>query len=192
MSVFIIAEAGVNHNGCLLYTSIRQPLFSDFDEFSFWGTAAKLTKVNDTLYTECEVGWAWQATQNPGLITLSYFLQFLGSFAPWKVYLAYDALLFACFGAVLGATGWKKYENAVALGLICWCVPWFFTTYCRTIYLKMCIRDRSEVNRLLGDSTKLRQLTGWAPKYTFAQGLAETIAFLRDNLNKYKPDTYLL
>lgn len=119
----------------LVYFAIRQPLFSDFDEFSFWGTAAKLTKVNDTLYTECEVGWAWQATQNPGLITLSYFLQFLGSFAPWKVYLAYDALLFACFGAVLGATGWKKYENAVALGLICWCVPWFFTTYCRTIYL---------------------------------------------------------
>ena len=52
--------------------------------------------------------------------------------------------------------------------------------------------EKSEVNRLLGDSTKLRQLTGWAPKYTFAQGLAETIAFLRDNLNKYKPDTYLL
>ena len=52
--------------------------------------------------------------------------------------------------------------------------------------------EKSEVNRLLGDSTKLRQLTGWAPRYTFAQGLAETIAFLRDNLNKYKPDTYLL
>ena len=52
--------------------------------------------------------------------------------------------------------------------------------------------EKSEVNRLLGDSTKLRGLTGWAPKYTFAQGLAETIAFLRDNLNKYKPDTYLL
>ena len=52
--------------------------------------------------------------------------------------------------------------------------------------------EKSAVNRLLGDSTKLRQLTGWAPKYTCAQGLAETIAFLRDNLNKYKPDTYLL
>ncbi len=52
--------------------------------------------------------------------------------------------------------------------------------------------EKSEVNRLLGDSTKLRGLTGWAPRYTFAQGLAETIAFLRDNLNKYKPDTYLL
>lgn len=119
----------------LVYFAVRQPLFSDFDEFSFWGTAAKLTKVNDTLYTECEVGWAWQATQNPGLITLGYFFQFLGGFAPWKVYLAYDALMFACFGAVLGGVKWKNYPHAVGLALICWTVPWFFTTYCRTVYL---------------------------------------------------------
>jgi len=52
--------------------------------------------------------------------------------------------------------------------------------------------EKSEVNRLLGDATQLRQLTGWAPKYTFAQGLAETIAFLRENMDKYKPDTYMI
>ena len=51
---------------------------------------------------------------------------------------------------------------------------------------QMCIRDRSEVNRLLGDSTKLRELTGWAPQYTFEQGLAATIEFLRGNLDQYK------
>ena len=39
--------------------------------------------------------------------------------------------------------------------------------------------EKSEVNRLLGDSTKLRNLTGWAPQYTFEQGLAATIEFLR-------------
>ncbi|MBQ5754320.1 MAG: SDR family oxidoreductase [Oscillospiraceae bacterium] len=52
--------------------------------------------------------------------------------------------------------------------------------------------EKSEVNRLLGDATQLRQLTGWAPKYTFAQGLAETVAFLRENMDKYKPDTYMI
>ena len=39
--------------------------------------------------------------------------------------------------------------------------------------------EKSEVNRLLGDATKLRQMTGWKPAYTFEQGLAETIAWIR-------------
>ncbi len=52
--------------------------------------------------------------------------------------------------------------------------------------------EKSEVNRLLGDATKLRNLTGWAPKYTFEQGLAETIEFLRGNLDQYKVGQYIL
>ncbi len=117
-----------------VYFCIRQPLFADFDEFSFWGTAAKLTCINNALYTTGEIGWAWQATQNPGLIVLGYFFQVWGSFAPWKIFLAYDVLLFACFAAVIGGTRWKNYALAVPAAAICWCVPWFFTTYNRTIY----------------------------------------------------------
>lgn len=52
--------------------------------------------------------------------------------------------------------------------------------------------EKSEVNRLLGDSTKLRQMTGWAPKYTFEEGLAETIEFIRNNLDSYKVGQYIL
>ena len=52
--------------------------------------------------------------------------------------------------------------------------------------------EKSEVNRLLGDSTKLRALTGWAPQYTFEQGLAATIEFLRGNLDQYKVWQYIL
>ncbi len=52
--------------------------------------------------------------------------------------------------------------------------------------------ENSEVNRLLGSSEKLRRLTGWAPKYTLQQGLAETIEWLKDNLNRYKTDIYNL
>ncbi len=50
--------------------------------------------------------------------------------------------------------------------------------------------EKSEVERLLGDSTKLRTLTGWAPKYTFEDGIAESIAFCKENLERYKPDRY--
>ncbi|MEG2286988.1 MAG: GDP-mannose 4,6-dehydratase, partial [Ruthenibacterium sp.] len=52
--------------------------------------------------------------------------------------------------------------------------------------------EKSEVNRLLGDSTKLRSMTGWQPAYSFEQGLAETIAFLKAHLNEYKADIYNL
>ena len=50
--------------------------------------------------------------------------------------------------------------------------------------------EKSEVNRLLGCNEKIRRLTDWAPRYTFEEGLAETIAFLRENLDRYKPDIY--
>lgn len=50
----------------------------------------------------------------------------------------------------------------------------------------------SEVERLLGDASKMRALTGWKPAYTFEQGLAATIEFLRGNMERYKPDVYNL
>ena len=46
--------------------------------------------------------------------------------------------------------------------------------------------EKSEVNRLLGSNKKILELTSWKPQYTFEEGLAETIAFLRENLSKYK------
>ena len=50
--------------------------------------------------------------------------------------------------------------------------------------------EKSEVNRLLGSNEKIKALTNWAPRYTFEEGIAETIAFLRENLDKYKVDIY--
>ena len=118
-----------------VYFGVRRPMFTDFDEMSFWGTAAKLTHQTHGLYTVAPVSWPWQATQSPCLITLGYFVQALGQYADWKVYLAYDLLAFACFAAILGLCGWKQYRLAVPLAAICWCVPWFFTTYNHTIFL---------------------------------------------------------
>ena len=50
--------------------------------------------------------------------------------------------------------------------------------------------EKSEVNRLLGSNQKIMELTDWKPQYTFEQGIAETIEFLRNNLDKYKVDIY--
>ena len=56
--------------------------------------------------------------------------------------------------------------------------------------------EGSEVNRLFGDNTLLRQLTGWQPAYGglegFRRGLAQTAKWFSDpaNLVRYRPGTY--
>ncbi len=51
---------------------------------------------------------------------------------------------------------------------------------------------KSEVNRLLGCNEKIIRLTNWKPQYSLEEGLKDTIAFLRENLDKYKTDIYNL
>ena len=46
--------------------------------------------------------------------------------------------------------------------------------------------EKSEVNRLLGCNSKIKSLTDWEPQYTFEEGLAETIEFLRHNMTNIK------
>lgn len=118
-----------------VYFSVRQPMATGYDELSLWATAVKVTKEDNRLYSLATLGTPWPVTQNPGLPLLSYFFQFLGSYADWKIYLAYDVLAFAVYAAVLGATGFRQYRTAVPLAAICWCAPWFLTVYNHTIYL---------------------------------------------------------
>jgi NAD dependent epimerase/dehydratase len=51
---------------------------------------------------------------------------------------------------------------------------------------------KSEVERLLGSNDKIKQLTRWKPRYTFDEGLRETIEWFqnKDNVKNYKPDIY--
>lgn len=50
--------------------------------------------------------------------------------------------------------------------------------------------DKSEVNRLLGCNAKIKEQTDWSQQYTFEQGIAETIAWMRENMAQYKADIY--
>lgn len=51
---------------------------------------------------------------------------------------------------------------------------------------------KSEVERLLGSNQKLLRLTEWKEKYSFKEGLVETIEWFKkkNNLNRYKADIY--
>lgn len=52
--------------------------------------------------------------------------------------------------------------------------------------------EKSEVNSLCGSNKKIRQLTGWEPKYSFEEGIKKTIEWFRnpDNIKNYKPGIY--
>jgi len=52
--------------------------------------------------------------------------------------------------------------------------------------------ESSEVMRLLGDNKKIRELTGWSPKYSLDKGLDETVEWFRheNNMKFYKANIY--
>lgn len=52
--------------------------------------------------------------------------------------------------------------------------------------------EKSEVERLLGSADKLMSMTSWRPEYTFEEGIAATIEWLKGNLDSYKADIYNL
>lgn len=50
----------------------------------------------------------------------------------------------------------------------------------------------SEVDQLRADNTKAQELLGWKPKVTLEVGLKTTIDWIKDHLNLYKPDMYVI
>jgi NAD dependent epimerase/dehydratase len=53
---------------------------------------------------------------------------------------------------------------------------------------------RSEVERLLGSNARIKELTGWQPTVSLAEGVERTVAWFRkpENLARYKPSQYNL
>ncbi|QQG43792.1 MAG: GDP-mannose 4,6-dehydratase [Candidatus Daviesbacteria bacterium] len=50
--------------------------------------------------------------------------------------------------------------------------------------------EKSEVWKLICSNKNLVDLTNWQPETTFEEGLRETIDYIRENLDKYKPEIY--
>ena len=50
----------------------------------------------------------------------------------------------------------------------------------------------SEVDRLCADNTKAREILGWTPEYTLAEGLTRTIEWLTENHERYRSDIYVV
>ncbi|MGD9559005.1 MAG: hypothetical protein AB7V55_00170 [Oscillospiraceae bacterium] len=120
----------------LVWLAVRQPVFREWDEFTFWGTAVKLMKLNGELYTTAPAGWWWTSTQAPALPMFSYFAQFFApAFAAWKVFWAYDLVLLAAASALLGGFKWRHWRVVVPLGAVGVLTPFFFNVFYHTTYL---------------------------------------------------------
>lgn len=50
--------------------------------------------------------------------------------------------------------------------------------------------SKSEVFELISDARLAAERAGWQPSYTLEQGLSETIDYVRDNLDRYRPAEY--
>lgn len=108
---------------------VKQPLLTAWDDFSFWGTAAKLVSINNELYTTATIGWPWAATQKPGLIMLSYFFNFFGEYGEWRLLFAYNLLFIAIFSAVMEPLKGKWRSLAFPASLLLFFTPFVFIQY---------------------------------------------------------------
>ena len=109
---------------CVLYAT--QPVMHGWDEFSFWGTAQKLVKNNDALYTYYKSSMLGQSIP-PSMSVLTYmFMFFSPQFTEWVCYFAYDVLFFACFAAFTSAFDRKQGHSAFMLYLAAFTVPFLF------------------------------------------------------------------
>ncbi len=50
--------------------------------------------------------------------------------------------------------------------------------------------EKSEVNRLLADATKARELIGWEPQFSLTKGLQNVIDWISKHLDRYKINVY--
>lgn len=89
--------------GIWLLFLVTQPQFILWDEFTFWGSACQMTKLNHMLHPAAPGNLAARAGM-PGLALASYLFQFMSpGFAEWKCYAAYDILYLAAMITITGA-----------------------------------------------------------------------------------------
>ncbi|MDO4566389.1 MAG: hypothetical protein Q4B42_03560 [Oscillospiraceae bacterium] len=96
--------------------TLRDFYFRQWDEFSFWGTAAKALFTENRLYT-LSLASVVKNDYPPAMPVLSYFFQFwCASFREGYVYCAYDVLLASVAAAAFGNARFKEIPRILLTG----------------------------------------------------------------------------
>lgn len=117
---FLLASTGF-----ILYFWATQPMLTHWDEFTFWGTAAKVTQNAGELYTTAHSNLIAR-TYPPGLIVYTYMMQFWGGFTEPGYMAAFAVFYMASFSAASAL--WEKNRTATAVYLAAFfLLPFFFS-----------------------------------------------------------------
>lgn len=120
----------------VLWFGYRRPIYSTWDEFSFWGISHRLVKTNNAIYTFYESSMIGNTTP-PSLAVLAYFFQF---FTPgineWVSYASYDIMYFAAYAAIISVFNWSRYAGAAMGWIISFFSVYFFRIYTRIVNLE--------------------------------------------------------
>lgn len=120
----------------LVFLAMRQPLMTEWDEFSFWGISKHLLNINDQLYTFYKSSMIGNSTP-PTLAVVSYFFQWANAeFAEWIAFFGYDVMFFACYSAFTAAFDRKGWHNAFIVYLFGFLSPYIFEVYTKIIFLE--------------------------------------------------------
>ncbi len=108
--------------------AVRQPMFTQWDEFTAWGLAPKLVKQLDALYVAAPGNLTASHTL-PGTSLVCYlFLAFSPRFAEWACMAALDTLAMACAAAAAGGARGKRWPAGVVLFALAALLPFWFST----------------------------------------------------------------
>lgn len=120
----------------LAFLAHRQPLMSEWDEFSFWGISKHLLNIHDQLYTYYKSSMIGNSTP-PALGVLSYFFQWGNAqFAEWIAFFGYDVMFFACYSAFTAAFDKKSWNNGFIVYFLGFLSPYIFEVYTKIIHLE--------------------------------------------------------
>ncbi len=123
--VFFFAVSAI----MIVFLGLREPPLNSWDEFSFWGTAVKLTRLNHELPAAVEFGWPWVASQKVGLIVIGYLFNFIGEYEPWRIFAGLNVLALSVAATLLTPI---KSTIKASIGVIT-AVILFFTPYVFTV-----------------------------------------------------------
>ena len=128
--LFLLASVAM-----LAFLAIRQPLMTEWDEFSFWGISKHLVNIHNQLYTFYKSSMIGNSTP-PTLAVLSYFFQWGTEFTEWIAFFGYDVMFFACYSAFTAAFDRKKWNSAFVVFLLGFLSPYIFEVYTKIIHLE--------------------------------------------------------
>ncbi len=119
----------------LLFLNHSQPLFHEWDEFSFWGISHKLLYINDSIYTYYESSMIGNTTP-PTLAVLSYFFQcFNSQFIEWVSFFSYNILFFSIYCSFTALFSKKDWHLSILSFTTGFFLPYFFTIYTRILHI---------------------------------------------------------